>query len=89
MFSFLNAQVIGKTVPMSGNSEIQIKCILFDIGGVLTSDIWETLLLTPVSGLADRLGLNRQIVQQAADVEPLLINNISTGRYESEPLYIA
>ena len=54
MLSFLNAQVIGKAVP--------------DIDCVLTSDIWETLLLTPVSGLADRLGVNRQIVQQAADV---------------------
>jgi len=45
---FFNAQVIGKTVPMSGNSKIQIKCILFDIGGVLTSDV-EHLLINNIS----------------------------------------
>ncbi|MER5885325.1 hypothetical protein ABT160_15965 [Streptomyces sp. NPDC001941] len=33
--------------------------ILFDLGGVLFCDPWETLLLTPGRGLADRLGVPR------------------------------
>jgi FMN phosphatase YigB (HAD superfamily) len=53
---------------MNRDSETEIKQILFDTGGVLTCDVWETLLLTPVSGLADRLGLDHQIVRRAAEV---------------------
>ncbi|MFJ9040198.1 HAD family hydrolase [Streptomyces sp. NPDC102406] len=34
--------------------------ILFDLGGVLFCDPWETLLLTPGQGLADRLGVPRR-----------------------------
>jgi FMN phosphatase YigB (HAD superfamily) len=33
--------------------------VLFDLGGVLTSDPWESLLLTPGEGIADRLGISR------------------------------
>lgn len=36
-----------------------VDTILFDIGGVLTCDPWETVVLTPGCGLADRLGLDR------------------------------
>jgi beta-phosphoglucomutase-like phosphatase (HAD superfamily) len=38
--------------------------VLFDLGGVLVSDPWESLLLTPELGLADRLGLDRYLVEQ-------------------------
>lgn len=40
--------------------------ILFDVGGVLTPDFWETILLTPDAGLADKLGLPRDAVGEAA-----------------------
>ena len=39
--------------------------VLFDLGGVLVSDPWESLLLTPELGLADRLGLDRHLVERA------------------------
>lgn len=39
--------------------------ILFDVGNVLFCDPWETLLLTPGSGLADRRGIDRHIVAKA------------------------
>jgi FMN phosphatase YigB (HAD superfamily) len=41
-----------------------IATTLFDIGGVLTSDPWESLLLTPKKGIADRLQLERTLVQR-------------------------
>ncbi|MET9498446.1 hypothetical protein [Streptomyces sp. NPDC006552] len=37
--------------------------ILLDLGGVLFCDPWETLLLTPERGLADRLGVPRHTVE--------------------------
>jgi len=39
--------------------------ILIDLGGVLTEDPWETILLTPEIGIADRLGLDRDVVATA------------------------
>lgn len=39
--------------------------LLLDVGGVLFGDPWETLLLTPGAGLADRLGLDRLVVDRA------------------------
>jgi len=39
--------------------------VFFDIGGVLFSDPWQTLLLTRGRGLADRLGLDRETVSRA------------------------
>ncbi|MET9559458.1 hypothetical protein [Streptomyces tauricus] len=39
--------------------------ILFDLGNVLFSDPWETLLLTPGTGLGDRLGLDRSAVLES------------------------
>ncbi|MFD0483245.1 HAD family hydrolase [Kineococcus sp. GCM10028916] len=39
--------------------------VLFDLGGVLCSDPWETICLTPVVGLADSLGLPRSLVEAA------------------------
>ncbi|MFD0308281.1 HAD family hydrolase [Streptomyces sp. NPDC127119] len=39
--------------------------ILFDLGNVLFSDPWESLLLTPGAGLGDRLGLDRSAVLAA------------------------
>ncbi|MFJ2259381.1 HAD family hydrolase [Streptomyces sp. NPDC087844] len=39
--------------------------ILFDLGNVLCSDPWESLLLTPGTGLGDRLGLDRSAVLEA------------------------
>jgi hypothetical protein len=40
--------------------------VLLDIGGVLTPDPWQSLLLTPGDGLADRLGIDRSSVEEAA-----------------------
>ncbi|HEY3687787.1 MAG TPA: hypothetical protein VGL93_32420 [Streptosporangiaceae bacterium] len=39
--------------------------LMLDVGGVLFGDPWETLLLTPGTGLADRLGLDRLDVDRA------------------------
>ena len=39
--------------------------VLIDLGGVLTGDPWETILLTPELGIADRLGLNHDVVTSA------------------------
>jgi FMN phosphatase YigB (HAD superfamily) len=39
--------------------------ILFDIGNVLTTDPWESLLLTPGIGIADRLGIPREAAEAA------------------------
>lgn len=41
--------------------------VLFDLGGVLTSDPWQSILLTPGRGIADRCALNRTEVEAAAD----------------------
>ena len=42
----------------------EIAVVLLDVGGVLVSDYWETILLTPELGLADRLGLERRRVEE-------------------------
>jgi FMN phosphatase YigB (HAD superfamily) len=39
-----------------------VETVLIDVGGVLASDSWEWLLLTPSRGLAARLGLDREEV---------------------------
>lgn len=39
--------------------------LMLDVGGVLFGDPWETLLLTPGAGLADRLGLDREETARA------------------------
>jgi FMN phosphatase YigB (HAD superfamily) len=44
-----------------------VRTVLFDIGGVLTVDPWQTLLLTPQRGIADRLGLDRDSVSAAGE----------------------
>ena len=36
-----------------------VERVLIDLGGVLTVDPWESLVLTPRTGLADRLHLDR------------------------------
>ncbi|MCA1707687.1 MAG: hypothetical protein LC808_32220 [Actinobacteria bacterium] len=41
----------------------RIENVLFDLGGVLTSDPWESFLLTPARGIADLLGLDRAQVE--------------------------
>lgn len=45
-----------------------IRAVLIDLGGVLTVDPWETLLLTPGEGMADRLALSRDRVAHAGAV---------------------
>jgi len=39
--------------------------LMLDVGGVLFGDPWETLLLTPGAGLADRLGIDRLVADRA------------------------
>jgi len=41
-----------------------MNAVLFDLGDVLFCDPWETLLLTERTGLADRLGLDREQVAE-------------------------
>ena len=41
-----------------------VERVLIDLGGVLTVDPWESLVLTPRTGLADRLHLDRAFVAQ-------------------------
>lgn len=42
-----------------------IDVVLFDLGGVLTPDWWETLILSPEAGLADVLELDRTAAEAA------------------------
>ncbi|WP_027341093.1 HAD family hydrolase [Hamadaea tsunoensis] len=42
-----------------------IDTVLFDVGGVLTFDPWETMVLTPTQGLADRLRIPRPTAEAA------------------------
>jgi FMN phosphatase YigB (HAD superfamily) len=42
-----------------------VEAVLLDVGNVLASDYWESLLLTPGLGLADRFGLDRIAVGAA------------------------
>jgi hypothetical protein len=46
----------------------QTRTVLFDLGGVLTGDPWQAILLTPRLGIADRLGLDRAAVKMAGEV---------------------
>ncbi|HEV2376348.1 MAG TPA: hypothetical protein VGS19_29780 [Streptosporangiaceae bacterium] len=41
----------------------EIRTVLFDLGGVLTCDPWQAILLTPRLGVADRLGLDHASVE--------------------------
>lgn len=52
-----------------------ISYVLLDIGGVLVSDPWESLLLSPGEGLADRMRLDRGRVR---DVGKMLWNRYCT-----------
>ncbi|MET8974099.1 HAD-IA family hydrolase [Streptomyces sp. NPDC004539] len=45
-------------------SQEPVSTVLFDLGDVLFRDPWETLLLTERTGLADRLGLDREKVAE-------------------------
>jgi FMN phosphatase YigB (HAD superfamily) len=45
----------------------EIRAVLFDLGGVLTPDPWQALVLTPGSGIADRLGISRGRAAIAAE----------------------
>jgi FMN phosphatase YigB (HAD superfamily) len=44
----------------------ELATVLFDLGGVLTSDPWQSILLTPGDGLVDQLRLSRPEVENAA-----------------------
>ena len=44
-----------------------VSTILLDLGGVLTTDPWQSILLTPDTGVADLLGLDRAEVAEAAE----------------------
>lgn len=48
-------------------SGMSVAVVLLDIGGVLTPDPWETILLTREVGLVDRLGLDRELARQAGE----------------------
>lgn len=44
------------------------RTVLLDLGGVLTGDPWQAILLTPRLGIADRLGLDHAAVEIAGEV---------------------
>jgi FMN phosphatase YigB (HAD superfamily) len=61
--------IIEVSTGKAGRRVVQdIEVILFDIGGVLTSDPWQTLVLTPEVGLAARLGIASEDAARAGDV---------------------
>jgi FMN phosphatase YigB (HAD superfamily) len=45
----------------------RIRTVLFDIGGVLATDPWQSLLLAPAAGIADRLGISRDAAEKAGE----------------------
>jgi FMN phosphatase YigB (HAD superfamily) len=51
-----------------GSIPVPARFVLFDIGGVLTVDPWQALLLTPGRGVADRLRLDREAVERVGDL---------------------
>lgn len=55
-----------RTLVVCQMERAQIGTVLFDLGGVLTPDPWQTLVLTPGRGLADRLGIDRGRAAAAA-----------------------
>lgn len=55
--------------------------VLFDLGGVLVCDPWESLLLSPGRGLADQLRLDRNKTEQAGRA---LWQRYSLAEYEEE-----
>lgn len=42
--------------------------VLLDLGGVLTPDPWQSILLTPGAGLVDSLGLDRARVEEVGEL---------------------
>lgn len=53
-------------VCLGGSAARAPDVMLLDVGGVLTPDPWQTLLLTPGDGIADRLGADRTEFEEAA-----------------------
>lgn len=51
--------------PSPVPAPVPAAAVLFDLGNVLFCDPWESLLLTPGTGLADRRGLDREYVRAA------------------------
>jgi FMN phosphatase YigB (HAD superfamily) len=49
---------------MTSFDPARVDRILIDLGGVLTVDPWETLVLTPQTGIADRLQLDRAVAER-------------------------
>lgn len=52
----------------SSDSLSDIDVVLFDMGGVLTPDPWQSIMLTADVGLKDRLGLDSERTDRAAGV---------------------
>jgi FMN phosphatase YigB (HAD superfamily) len=49
------------------NLSRELEVALFDLGGVLVCDPWQSLLLTPERGLADRFNLDRTTVEMVGE----------------------
>lgn len=45
----------------------RVQVVLFDIGGVLTSDPWQSIVLTGGTGLADRLGIEHDLAERVGE----------------------
>jgi len=54
-----------------------IKAVIFDIGGVLSYDVWENVLLDPCTGIAVEYNLDRERVFKLAH-DLLIPNEIGT-----------
>lgn len=52
----------GATVP---SVPADVDVVLLDMGNVLADDYWETLVLTPGTGLADLVGVDREVARHA------------------------
>ena len=58
-------------MQLAERSEAPFDLVLFDLGGVLFPDPWETLLLTPEVGIADQLGMDQERARRAgAEIWP-------------------
>lgn len=50
-----------------GGPSASMRTVLLDLGGVMTPDPWETLMLTPHRGLAARVGVDPELMKSAGE----------------------
>ena len=56
--------LIGYRVKRLGITLMKPKAVIFDIGGVLAPDVWETILLHPKTGLAKKYRIDHSLAER-------------------------